>query len=239
MLDTAKLNSKAIYEKTNTMDKKYAPLFIFSPEISKEYRQFKLTGKCPECGAFQGKLKLVKIDGTPVSGWWRLERDTYIECQKCQRKFPVCNTSDNHSQNFTKAPTVKVHWLPEKKRIQVASEVINVPRGVTITVKRSRVIEHTVDINWQVSSGGEIDLGLEPIIKAVVRGEIGKTQGRTYQESETIEYEIELSGETSHRYTLVWTDIWLVGSTEIQHNSTARILPFQFREYSELEVNPI
>ncbi|WP_169158003.1 zinc ribbon domain-containing protein [Brasilonema bromeliae] len=220
------------------MDKEYAPMFVWSPDISKEYKHFKLTSKCPECGVFHWTLKLVKSDGTPVPMKLRLERDTYIECRKCQRRFPICNTSNNHPQNLTEVPTVKVHRSTEKKRVQVANEVINVPQGVTITVKRSRVIEHSIDINWQFSSGIEIELGLQPIIKTVVRGEIEKAQGRKYQESETIEYEIELSGETSNRYSLTWTDIWLTGKTEIQQSNTTRILPFQFREYSELEVAP-
>jgi hypothetical protein len=123
-----------------------------------------------------------------------------------------------------------------RKRVQVANEIINVPQGVTITVNRSRTIEHTIDINWQLSSGGEIEIGLEPIIKMVVRSEMEKAQGRSYQESEAIEYEIELSGDTNNRYSLTWTDIWLIGNTEIQQSDMTQILPFQFREYSELEV---
>jgi hypothetical protein len=220
------------------MSKEHLPVFIWSPEFSKEFRNFKLKGKCPECAGFQWTFRLVKADGTPLPlKFGLLERDTYVECKKCQRRFSVYNASNSHPQTSMKSPTVKVHLLPDRKRLQIANEVINVPQGVTITVKRSRVIEHTLDVSWKVSAGSEIELGLEPIIKTMVRGEIEKSQGRTYQETETMEYEIELNGEMSNRYTLIWTDIWLVGNTEIQQNNTTRILPFQFHEYSELEVN--
>lgn len=180
----------------------------------------------------------MKVDGTPAPLKFRLERDTYCECRKCQYKFPIYNASASDLQAVTEVPNVTVHLLPERKKLQVANEVINVPKGVTITVKRSRAIEHTVDVNWQISSGGEVEVGLQPVIKTVVRSEIEKAQGRTYQESETMEYEIELDGEINNRYTLTWTDTWLMGNTEIQQGNTTRILPFQFREYSELEVNP-
>lgn len=220
------------------MSKDRTPIFIWSSEFSKEFRHFKLTSKCPKCKEFQWTIKFMKVDGTPAPLKFRLERDTYCECRKCQYKFPIYNASASDLQAVTEVPNVTVHLLPERKKLQVANEVINVPKGVTITVKRSRAIEHTVDVNWQISSGGEVEVGLQPVIKTVVRSEIEKAQGRTYQESETMEYEIELDGEINNRYTLTWTDTWLMGNTEIQQGNTTRILPFQFREYSELEVNP-
>ena len=231
------------------MDKEFAPLFTFSPEFTKEFKRFKLTSKCPECGAFNWTMKVVDYDGNKINTGWRLRRDSYLECRHCQHRFPICNTSPipkrnaqnvakTTTQNFAGEPIVKISLSPEKRRVKAASEVINIPQGVTITVKRSRVIEHTVDISWQFLSGGEVKVGLQAIIAAAVRGEVGKTQGRVYQESESIEYEIELSGKINSRYTLEWTDIWLVGNTEIHKNSTTNILPFQFLEYSELEVKP-
>jgi hypothetical protein len=127
---------------------------------------------------------------------------------------------------------------PEEKRMQAATEVVNVPAGVTITVRRSRTFEHTIDFNWHVSTGGNMEIGLKQIVSASVRREIERAQGRTYQQSETTEYQVELNGERANRYKLTWIDIWLTGVAEIRGAGRTGLLPFQFRERTELDVVP-
>ncbi|MFC1825536.1 hypothetical protein ACFL9T_22725 [Thermodesulfobacteriota bacterium] len=135
--------------------------------------------------------------------------------------------------------SIAVHLQPETEKEEGATEEISIPPGVTIKVKRSRTVEHTVNVNWSIAGGGSIDMGVRQIISASIRGEIEQTQGRTYQQTETIEYEVELNGEKSDRYELIWTDVWRKGVAEVQHGGQTRILPFQFRERAELHVTPL
>lgn len=128
---------------------------------------------------------------------------------------------------------------PGTEEIQTASEEVSVPAGVTIKVKRSRTIEHTVSIDWQLTSNVSVESGFKPFISASIRGEIGQAQGRTYQESETLEYEVALSGETNTRYRLTWTDVWRKGMAEFQIGKDNQVLPFRFREWTKLDVFPL
>jgi hypothetical protein len=143
------------------------------------------------------------------------------------------------SQPQTGPAVANINLDSQTESIQTTSEEVSVPPGVTIKVKRSRTIEHTVDIDWQVSGGISIESGIKPIISASIRGEIGQRQGRTYQESETLEYEVALNGETSTRYRLIWTDVWRKGVAEFQIGYRTQVLPFRFREWTKLDVHPI
>lgn len=137
----------------------------------------------------------------------------------------------NNNSNY------KINLLPNLEKVQVNAEKINVPNGVIVKVKRSRTIEHTVDVNWQTSGGINIDAGLKQLISASIYGELEYSKGQSIQKSETIEYEVELNGDKSNKYKLVWIDIWQKGIVEFQNN-TLTAIPFQFRERSELTVAP-
>lgn len=143
------------------------------------------------------------------------------------------------SQSETGLKVASVHLDAEVESIQSISEEVSVPSGVTIKVKRSRTIEHTVDIDWHTSHGIHIEAGFKPIISASIRGEIGQSQGRAYHESESLEYEVALSGEISTRYKLTWTDVWRKGVAEFRIGNTTQTLPFRFREWTRLEVHPL
>ncbi len=132
---------------------------------------------------------------------------------------------------------VRVLINPERKQVQVATEEVSVPSGVVIKVKRSRTVEHTVAMDFHTSRN--VEAGIEQIFKASIHGEIERTLGRTYQQSETIEYEVELNGERTNRYQLTWTDIWLTGESEMGEGKAMHRFPFQFRERSELKVSPL
>jgi hypothetical protein len=136
-------------------------------------------------------------------------------------------------------PNVNIRLEPQTEKAQSITEEVTVPRGVNITVKRSRTIEHTVNVNWGTSGGGGLDLGLKPVISASIKGAIEQKQGRSYQESETIEYEIALNGEVSTHYRLIWRDVWRRGVAEVREGRKVNVYPFQFREWAELEVLPI
>lgn len=132
------------------------------------------------------------------------------------------------------APEVTID--AEFEHTQAASETIRVPRGVIIKVKRSRTIEHTMSIDWDTTQEGGVEAGLKQILSISIRRQIEQKQGRSYQQSETIEYEVELNGDNSREYTLVWTDAWRKGIVEIKQGKVTKLLPFKFRERTELEV---
>ena len=134
---------------------------------------------------------------------------------------------------------IRIYLEPEPEKAQSMSEEVSVPPGVNKKVKRSRTIEHTVDVNWRISGSGSIDIGFRPVLSSTIRSEIEREQGRTYQQSETLEYEVALNGEKSTRYKLTWTDVWRKGVAEFPQGNTIQRLPFRFREWAELEVFPI
>ena len=54
-----------------------------------------------------------------------------------------------------------------------------------------------------------------------------------------MEYEIELKGDSSSDYKLVWTDFWRAGLADVQKGASSHALPFRYREKTELEVIPV
>ena len=124
----------------------------------------------------------------------------------------------------------------EEERVSAATEAVHVPKGVKIRVKRSRVVEHTVEVDWTVGGEASIEVGFKSIVSGSIRGEVSQKQGRTTTESETVEYEVEIDGDQSSSYTLRWTDIWCKGLAEFIHGGAIRRVPFRYRDRSELEV---
>lgn len=235
---------------------------------SEETKSFLATAfKCPHCGhrvlGWAG-INQYSADGRKLN-YWRLAPlyPDILECPKCYYRWKFfrdpktmiaesSSVPNMQSQQVTeiynsRPPTCKqldqsninIELEKESERIRTSSETVLVPSGVKITVKRSRTIEHTVDISWRELKGGGIDLGFEGIIGISIRGEIEKQKGRSYKESETIEYEVELNGEKVSQYNLVWTDIWCKGFIEMTVNDMTQIVPFRFRDSSELEVIPV
>jgi hypothetical protein len=136
-------------------------------------------------------------------------------------------------------PKINVRLQPETRKFKAATETVNVPPGVTITVKRARQVEHSIDIGQSKAFEGGMEMGLKGIISSSVLGKIEQTQGRSYQQSETVEYQIELNGNQCKHYRLTWVDTFLTGSVEVQQSGRSQSIPFQFREGTELEVVPI
>jgi hypothetical protein len=157
-------------------------------------------------------------------------------------KFPPDYFTNSTNIKHTKPALqkdIKVHLNTNFERIQTNSETVIVPPGVRITVKRSRTIEHTVDVSWRDLKSGDLNLGIKDVVGVSVLTEVERQRGRSYRKSETIEYEVELSGENVCKYHLVWSDIWCKGIIEIAIDETTQIIPFRFRERSELEVVPL
>ncbi len=187
------------------------------------------------------------VFGTPRKAVTPRSIRYFRQCLSCRTFVPDDNRFCTncgfvfHDQQIDQTDTTRsmIRWTLEKKRVKVATEIIHVPTGVNIAVKRSRTIEHTVDVNWNVSMASSIDAGLKGIISASIQGEIEQTQGHTYRQSETIEYEVQLKGENSSRYELIWTDIWRTGVVEIRQGKMSGTLPLHYCEHTEIEVIPL
>jgi DNA-directed RNA polymerase subunit RPC12/RpoP len=231
---------------------------------SEETKRYLATGyKCPNCGhrmvAGLG-MNVYSADGKKLQ-LSSLFPDS-VECQKCNYRWKYFRDSQTvaiesssvpnvQSQQIiethksqplnsirTDQPNINIHLEKESERIRTSSETVLVPAGVKITVKRSRTVEHTVDVSWGELKGGSLNLGLKDFFGISIKSEIEKKRGRSYKESETIEYEVELNGDKVSQYNLVWADIWCKGFIEITINNTTQMLPFRFRDSSELEVIP-
>ncbi|MBN4006954.1 hypothetical protein [Nostoc sp. LPT] len=231
---------------------------------SEETISFLASGyKCPNCshrildrilGGWSG-LNSYSTDGKKLN-YWRVAPlfPDLVECPKCYYRWKflrdsqtITNDSSSvenpQSQQInsikTDQPNFTIHLEQESERNRTSSETVFVPPGVKITVKRSRTVEHTVDISWGELKGRSLDLGLKDIFGISIKGEIEKKRGRSYKESQTSEYEVELNGEKVSQYNLVWTDIWCKGFIELTRNNTIQMFPFRFRDSSELEVIPV
>jgi hypothetical protein len=198
--------------------------------------------------AFDEAEHVVDMDMRSVTDKYIIQRDVHATFKKrlvdgassAATRLPATTRSMSKTRlPQGAAPSIEIHLEAESERAHILSEEVSVPPGVTIKVKRSRTIEHSVDVNWRASGGGSINAGFKPLLSASIRGEIEKVQGRAYQESETIEYEVALNGEKSTRYKLNWTDVWRRGVAEYRDGGVTHVVPFRFREWAELEVLPV
>ena len=134
---------------------------------------------------------------------------------------------------------IKITIEPEEITSQAASELVNVPKGVVIKVKRHRSIEHTVAIEWSSAISGKGEIGIKQLVSASIQGEIQRIKGYGSSELESMEYEIILDGDKHPQYKLTWVDVWLKGFAEFQDGNNFYQQPFQFRDRAELKVVPI
>jgi hypothetical protein len=145
----------------------------------------------------------------------------------------------NSSAGFSKPDqVVNIQIEPDETKAQAATEVVDVPNGVIIKVKRIRTVEHTVNIEWAAALSGKGEVGIKQIVSVSIQGEIQRIKGYVSQQTESVEYEVTLNGEKHNQYKLVWMDIWLKGTATIQDNNNSYIQPFQFRDRTELKVVP-
>lgn len=133
-------------------------------------------------------------------------------------------------------PNVQVTLEQEEKRVPVAVEVVKVPPGVTIKVKRTRTVEHAMELLSAQKVRTQVEADLLRVLRSSVFGELERRLGRTYKESSSTEYEVQLNGEKSNQYRLVWVDVWILGEADTPGDG---VVAFQFRDRTELEVLPV
>jgi hypothetical protein len=130
--------------------------------------------------------------------------------------------------------SINISINADEIKSQAATEIVDVPQGVIVKVKRVRTIEHTVNIEWVTALSGKGEITLQQVLSASIQGEIQRHKGYTSQQTESREYEITLNGEKHNKYKLIWVDIWLKGVAEVQNVNQ----PFEFRDRTELKVEP-
>lgn len=164
---------------------------------------------------------------------------------KISSQLAISPTQNNSSASTDLLTSdIQVILTQELERVRVGTEDVQVPVGVTIRVTKSRTFEHTLELQQNDVLEGQLELevGFEGGVKAVSRSSILKKieqlKGQSYKGSETISYEIELSGNQATRYQLIWTDIWRQVLVQLPGNRNT-VIPFRFRESTELSVFPI
>ena len=153
---------------------------------------------------------------------------------------PIAPTGTNSPINRTQEKqAIKINIEPNEVKSQAASEIIDVPKGVIVKVKRVRIVEHSVNIEWSSAITGKGEVGIKQLVSASIQGEIQRVKGYVLQQTESMEYEITLDGEKHPQYQLMWMDVWLKGIAEIQESGNSYQQPFQFRDRAELKVIPL
>lgn len=210
--------------------------FKISPGMHTLYLTWGALGICRTSNTIQFSVS----DGENISVLFKSDRfsgNVSLEIISTIDESNINNASCKATVNTNQSqPLPKIFLSSQLERVQTNTEIISVPSGVNITVKRSRTIEHTVNINWRKSN--EWDIGLQQLLSASIKREVEQEQGRTYQQSETVEYEVELNGDKSNQYELLWVDFWRSGQAEIQQANLTKVkvVEFQFREKTELKV---
>jgi hypothetical protein len=141
--------------------------------------------------------------------------------------------------DYIKSPRfLAILFDSELERVEAATERVQVPEGVTAKVKRSRTIEYSVSFTTSKTLGETATQTYADFLSQTVKSEVEQRHGRSYQERETLEYEVELDGSKGTSYKLLWIDTFCNGTIEFSHSDEEEAVPFRFRTQTELQVTP-
>lgn len=115
----------------------------------------------------------------------------YLYLRSEEGPVPIVAKTDS-APEAARQEQVAVHLDSEEERVPAATEEVHLPKGVKIRVKRSRMVEHTVEVDWTIGGEAGIEAGFKSIVSGSIRGEVSQKQGHTATESETVEYEVEI-----------------------------------------------
>lgn len=149
-----------------------------------------------------------------------------------ERTFAAIEEYINSPRNVT------IYLDSEIEKVKAATERVQVPQGVTAKVKRSRTIEHSVNLTTTESLETSSTRVYTEFLSQTVKREVEQKHGRSYNESETLEYEVELNGSKGTSYTLLWIDSFCTGTIEFSHSDRIDRIPFRFRTQTDLQVTP-
>lgn len=128
--------------------------------------------------------------------------------------------------------TISVRLDDELQLIPVHSESMRRKSRRTSTITFTRTVEHTLEMTDANSTGGEVKAGWGPI-SGVIRKEISRELGRTFQSSQTVSQQVEVVGSAELR----WIDVWRTGVARVVSGGRTIDVPIRFRERTELEVD--
>jgi hypothetical protein len=154
-----------------------------------------------------------------------------------QMKMPESTFAE--VEKYINSPrNITVYMESELEKVRAATERVQVPRGVTAKVRRSRTIEHSVSLKDTESEGTSSTVVYTEFLRQTVKKEVEREHDRSYKESETLEYEVELDGSKGTHYVLVWVDSFCKGTIEFSHADRIDRIPFRFRTQTDLQVTP-
>jgi hypothetical protein len=149
-----------------------------------------------------------------------------------ERTFAAIEEYINSPRNVT------IYLDAEIEKVKAATERVQVPQGVTAKVKRSRTIEHSVNLTTTESLETSSTQVYTEFLSQTVKREVEQKHGRSYNESETLEYEVELDGSKGTSHTLLWIDSFCTRTIEFSHSNRIDRVPFRFRTQTDLQVTP-
>jgi hypothetical protein len=152
-----------------------------------------------------------------------------------QMKMPD-RVFDHISTYLIKPRDIVVNIDSELDVVPGPAEKVNVPQGARITIKRSRTIDRSVTLQSTTSSETTLSVTELDVFTRSVRRAVEEKSGSTLKESETIEHEVQLDGASRSEYTLVWLDSIRRGNVHFVRGSAVEVVPFAFREQTELRV---
>ncbi|MEA5079222.1 MAG: hypothetical protein VB013_11695 [Anaerolineaceae bacterium] len=208
-------------------------LVVLIPEsLEKRYKYINEYAILPYIRKYKGAHSKSSNSTSIKNDQYRIAID-YLEISKDTKNSSIIDKKVHSVETIT-------HLSNSFDKVIGSSEEITIPKGVVVKVKRSRTIEHEVSIEWDNKTLIDFSVGIKEIISTKISTDIGNSHMENFRRSQTNEYEVELDGNVSNNYKLIWYDVWLIGSAEVKNekNSTS-ILPFKLRSQTVLEVVPI
>lgn len=166
-----------------------------------------------------------------------------VQIKKLDNTSLIFSDKPGEFTEFKRISIVTRITLDDKvTKVEVASEEVEIDRGVQVKIKKSRTIQH--DVGFETTARLESELEVKggvwiAEVRARVKGEIGNKIGRKYSESETIEQEVSLDGNVNTKYKLVWIEKYRTGKSMIIEDGKRIELPFKFREGADLLVKAV
>jgi hypothetical protein len=120
--------------------------------------------------------------------------------------------------------------------LEAYSQEQRVDPGAKTIVERSRTIEHTVTLESRAAIEAGLNVDLLEIIKIDVLGKIERRLEQSFKESETYRQSVELDGNKSRKWKVVWYDkVWTGIARCTDGSGEVYELPYRFTVVSDLE----
>jgi hypothetical protein len=120
----------------------------------------------------------------------------------------------------------------------MASDIMSVPEGASVKITRGRTIERAVELNWTGKAEGGLNIGPD-FLSAEILAAMEQKQGQTYKESERVEYEVALNEGQNTVYKRIWKDRRLTGMAKFKGREHLEEIPFQFKEWTQLDIQVV